>query len=251
MKKTPWLLISLILVVSNGYASVKNVWRNDGGSYSANCESGGTKTITADNGMICTSNGGNPKCSRDWSINDAAKWACSQSMTENYYDHSPAQEFTHSKRLESLLEKIVETANSNGDVSEIRRFMFDDGYGRHTNISSKVDGFSLGGRIMVNGESSYLQVSKRSEFRSKDVSLAFNLFKHYFDEVKGNPVVEDDSQTSVERNSSCTHTTYGLTKMTKVINGYKFTIRKIDGVLTRCGSRTENAQGFTYFQFDK
>ncbi len=61
---------------SLAYAGVNDIWRNSDSSYGASCSNGVTRTITTDNGMICTYNGSNSKCSRDWSVRDAASWAC-------------------------------------------------------------------------------------------------------------------------------------------------------------------------------
>ncbi len=75
-KKIIIAVLALSLGSSLAYAGVKDVWQNNGGSYGASCSNGATKTITTDNGMICTHNGHTSKCSRDWSIKQAAVWAC-------------------------------------------------------------------------------------------------------------------------------------------------------------------------------
>ncbi len=66
----------LALAPSLAYAGVKNLWQNSGNSYGAKCSNGATRTITTDNGTICTNDGNGSKCSSNWTVREAASWAC-------------------------------------------------------------------------------------------------------------------------------------------------------------------------------
>lgn len=244
-----FFVITFGVFTSTGYALEIKSKASDGSSYTFRCDDGGVANV------VVTSNSYQPYYASGkqfGNLNDAAIYSCSKQsvQTESKYSNKPTKDLSSSIKIDELLEFIVNSMNSGLKIPDIAGYTNKNGFGVGS-ISGSVDGFELSGSLPFNQDSGYIQISKRTRFRANDVNSTFDFFKKHFRRVNATEIIVDNQQESVERNSSCSHTTYNLREEKKKINGYTITIRKLGGVLSKCGGSRDKAQGFIYIQVSK